>query len=67
MAMIDGIQNKTPITGLDGGREIAAWNSGQIDGPPLVQALSEDRDFLLAGSVFPEPLLDWIAAALQTV
>ncbi|MFN7732635.1 MAG: hypothetical protein ACK5OB_12080 [Pirellula sp.] len=67
MAMIDGIQNKTPMTGLDGGREIAAWNSGQIDRPPLVQALSEDRDFLLAGSVFPESLLDWIAAALQTV
>jgi glutamine synthetase len=67
MAMIDGIQNKTPMTGLDGGREIVAWNEGQIDGLPLVQALSDDRDFLLAGSVFSEPLLDWIAAALQTL
>jgi glutamine synthetase len=75
MAMIDGIQNKYPATwtsavGTDPqhrlSHAIACSESGLVEGRLLQDALREDRDFLLAGDVFSESLLDLLSQYLPS-
>lgn len=74
MAMIDGIQNKTPVPkrsesvhaeSEQASHRITVEESGSQVRELFIEALTIDRDFLLAGSVFPEALLDWISDSLR--
>lgn len=74
MAMIDGIQNKIHASALlssnesgatHGGEWIASPNGSRPDVDLLCESLAEDRDFLLAGNVFNEELLELLNSYLR--
>lgn len=74
MAMIDGIQNKIHASVLLSSHEsgdphhaewIASPNGSSPDVDLLCESLADDRDFLLAGNVFNEELLELLNGYLR--
>jgi glutamine synthetase len=68
MAMIDGIQNKTPLPSreqVDAGSVIPVVQN-RWDRQKAAEALDADSDFLTQGDVFSEDLIDWIRGRVQS-
>lgn len=68
MAMIDGIQNKTPLPSreqIDSGLVIPVVQN-RWDRQKAAEALAVDSYFLTQGDVFSEDLIEWIRGRVQS-